>query len=156
MIYCTLEDLRTALPEKRLIEATDDSLPSADGSVQEPVADAAMRSASVLIDAHLGTRYALPLPMVPDVLRRICVNLAVHDLYARVRTMELPEAIKDRYKEAIRLLESVRDGKIGLGLPAATASGASPAAGVTVITGRKLFPRHRLERGLDSRFRGAW
>lgn len=144
MTYCTMDDLRAHLPERRLIEVSDDAHPNSSGEVQTSVVDAAIASAGALIDSYVGQRYPLPLPMVPDVLRRIATNLAVCDLYDRVTEMQTTEGMRDRRKEATRLLELILDGKISLGLP--TTDAPAKSLFVSVSVRKPEFSAERLDK----------
>lgn len=144
MMYCTVDDLRAHLPERRLIEVSDDVHPNSAGEVQASVVDAAIQSAGALIDSYVGQRYPLPLSTVPDILRRIAVNLAVCDLYDRVTEMQTTEGMRDRRKEATRLLELILDGKITLGLPKSADNANSLFAAVSHR--RQEFSDRRLSR----------
>jgi len=144
MTYCTVDDLRAHLPERRLIEVSDDAHPNSSGEVQTSVVDAAIASAGALIDSYVGQRYPLPLPMVPDILRRIATNLAVCDLYDRVTEMQTTEGMRDRRKESTRLLELILDGKIALGLPAIETGTKSLFVSVSSRTAE--FSAERLDR----------
>lgn len=144
MTYCTMDDLRAHLPERRLIEATDDAHPNSSGEVQTSVVDKAIASAGSLIDSYVGQRYPLPLPMVPDILRRIATNLVICDLYDRVTEMQTTEGMRDRRKEATRLLELILEGKLSLGFP--TTETATKSLFVSTSTRKPEFSAERLDK----------
>jgi len=112
MAYCSLEDLKKALPEASLIQLTDDeSL----GAVNEERVSEAISKADGEIDGYIGGRYSVPLSTVPDVIRRCSVSIAVYLLYTR--TMEdVPDTRRGDYKDALRILERIQDGKMTLNL----------------------------------------
>lgn len=144
-IYCTLSDLEAALPTQRLIEITNDDDPSSTGSVVESVVNAAIAGAGDLIDAYIGKRYPLPLPSVPEILKRLAVDLAIATLFARARDVSgMPEGIAGKRKEALRVLELIMRGEISLGL--ATTDAAPAPVGPMTSGQRALFPDHRLSR----------
>lgn len=140
--YCTLADLEAAATRRRLSEATD-----GDASTDEvvvAVVDPAIAAAGALIDGYLGKRYPLPLPMVPELIRRLAVDITLHGLFARVQDGEMSEGIRDRNKEALRVLDLIRQGEISLGLPA---NDPAPAPIGPVSNARpRLFGQGRLER----------
>lgn len=154
-IYCTLVDLEAALPVRRLVELTNDDDPTSTGSVVETVVDAAIARAGDLIDTYIGKRYPLPLPSVPEILRRLAVDLAIAALFARVRDVDgMPDGIAANRKEALRVLELIMRGDISLGM--ATTDPAPTPVGPKVSAPRPLFPGRRLER-MDADLRpGRW
>lgn len=115
MNYCTLEDIRGHVPEARLVEITDDTHPNATGSVNEVVVDKAIAESSNVIDAYIGKRFKLPLPGIPSVLRTICIDLSIYNLYERVTELNVSDGMQLRYKNAVSLLKDIADGKASIG-----------------------------------------
>lgn len=114
-MYCTLADLQGRIPEIRLIELTDTTSPNPTGAVQEAVVDLAIQDADAEIDSYLGQLYTLPLSVVPKVINKISIDLAVYALYlGRVESM--PDGIEGRRKSALAMLQMICDGKLSLGL----------------------------------------
>ena len=113
MAYCTIDDLKKMLPEAVLIRLTDDSNT---GAIVTARAQEAIDSAAEEIDVYLGSRIALPITgTVPPVLGKSNVDLAIYNLFSRVKET-VPETREKRYRNAIRLLEKVSEGKISLGI----------------------------------------
>lgn len=120
MRYCTRADLGNAIPELTLIQLSND-----DSSAEQPneaVIEDGVRQAEELVDGYLRGRYNLPLDPVPTVLRDAVVYLARHWLYQRRPEGVLPDAVKDSRKDTIKLLESIRDGVVTLGMPTGQAT----------------------------------
>jgi len=115
MRYCTRADIGNAIPEMTLIQLSNDN-PAA-MSPNENVIEDGVRQAEELVDGYLRGRYNLPLDPVPTVLRDAVVYLARHWLYQRRPEGALPDAVKDSRKDTIKLLESIRDGVVTLGMP---------------------------------------
>lgn len=115
MDYCTLEDIRDHVTEARLVEITDDTHPNPSGAVQAGVVAKAITESGNIIDAYIGKRFRLPLPGVPSVLRTICVDLSIYNLYERVTELDVPDGMQLRYKNAINLLKGIADGTISIG-----------------------------------------
>ena len=68
-------------------------------------------NASALIDAHIGTRYAVPLQQpVPALVERIAAAIVRYDYHAA----DTRERVEGAYREALRFLRDLRDGKIVL------------------------------------------
>ncbi len=116
MNYCTLDDIRGHVPDARLVEVTDDLTPNADGEIKENIVVKAIEESSTLIDAYIGKRFRLPLPRIPRVLRMICVDLTIYNLYERLTEMSITEGMKLRYNNAIALLKRIADGEVSIGI----------------------------------------
>lgn len=116
MNYCTLEDIRGQVPDSRLVEVTDDLAPNAEGEIKETIVVKAIEESSTLIDAYIGKRFRLPLPSIPRVLRMICVDLTIYNLYERLTEMNVTEGMKLRYDNAIALLKRIAEGVVSIGL----------------------------------------
>lgn len=132
MRYCTRADIGNAIPEMTLIQLSNDD-PAA-MSPNENVIEDGVRQAEELVDGYLRGRYNLPLDPVPTVLRDAVVYLARHWLYQRRPEGALPDAVKDSRKDTIKLLESIRDGVVTLGMPAGHAA---PEPGEIRVRARK-------------------
>ena len=116
-MYCTLADLLKQIPERTLIQLTNEDMDfDTPATVDTDVVNSCIVYADELIDAHLRGRYTLPLAEVPTVLRGIAIALSRFQLYDRRPEGDLPDTVKDGNKEARRQLEAIRDGKLTLGL----------------------------------------
>lgn len=120
-MYCTLDDIRATLPEVRLVELTDDLSPNPSGSVNLGIVDQAIQGAGILIDAYIGRRYALPLSVIPPLLGKLAVDLAVYDLYRRRNELSVSDGMQLAYRNAIAMLKGVADGSVSIGLDPADA-----------------------------------
>lgn len=132
MRYCTRTDIGNAIPEMTLIQLSNDD-PAAE-LPNESVIEDGVRQAEELVDGYLRGRYNLPLDPVPTVLRDAVVYLARHWLYQRRPEGALPDAVKDSRKDTIKLLESIRDGVVTLGMPSGQAA---PEPGETRVRARR-------------------
>ncbi len=141
MAYCTLEDILGAIDEADVIEYTDDDDA---GVVDTDRVDQAIEMAGVTIDAYIGGRYQVPVDPVPDLIKRLCVDLAVYEICSR--RSDPPENRETKRQQAIRLLE-----KIGAGaavIPgAASAPSGSGSNPVQISSATRIFSRQSL-RGL--------
>jgi phage gp36-like protein len=128
MPYATIDDIRAQIREQELIGLTDED---DTGAVVEAVVNTAITDAGVEIDGHLGGRYTLPLSPVPDIIRKLCVDIAIFNLYALGAGP--PQSRKDRYDNAVKFLRSVAKGDISLGVndPAGTGPADTPATSST-------------------------
>lgn len=115
-MYCSLDDLKDAIPERILLQLTDDE--KAGEFVSNPPNAAytrlldAIRRADALIDGYIGGRYTLPLSPVPEIIRNISVNLTICELYSRKHEAVTPEGVIERYKNNIKILEKIQEGKV--------------------------------------------
>lgn len=115
-MYATLDDLIIRFGTDELVQLTDRADPPAD-AIDLTVVDRALGDAGELIDGYLAGSYQLPLDPMPDLVRKIACDVARFYLHADQPT----EAVKDAYKEAVRLLERISNGTVTLqaaGIPA--------------------------------------
>ena len=111
MAYSTESDMIKALPEETIEELTDDEQSS---EIHSPFVVEAISKADGEIDAYLVNRYTTPLAVpIPDIIRGISVDIAIYYLYKR-RVEEIPETRVMSYKDSIRTLRDIRDGKMPL------------------------------------------
>jgi len=120
MRYCTRADIGKAIPELTLTQLSNDD-PAAMLPNEEVIEDG-VRQGEELVDGYLRGRYNLPLDPVPTVLRDAVVFLTRYWLYQRRPEGAIPDAVKDSRKDTIKLLESIRDGVVSLGMPSGQAS----------------------------------
>ncbi|MGL4674186.1 MAG: gp436 family protein [Wohlfahrtiimonas sp.] len=113
MAYITIQSLEAALTPQILIELTNEQYAD---SINEEVANRAIRSSCELIDGYLRARYPVPLSAAPTMIHDIAVDLTLHALYKRRPESPIPDAMIAAHKEAIRKLEDIRDNKIHLGI----------------------------------------
>jgi phage gp36-like protein len=112
MTYCSISDIQNDIPAVELAALTDDT----DGdTVNEAIVNSAIVYADTIIDGYLRSRYSLPLEEVPTLLKTFSVDLVKHRLYSR-RMTEMPDSVKDSYKNTIKMLESIQAGKLTLGI----------------------------------------
>jgi len=110
MAYSTQSDLLEQISEDKLIQLTDD-LDA--GTIDADVITRAIADADAQIDSYCGTRYEVPLSPVPVVVRKLSVDIAIYNLYARRKGV--PEDRQKRFEDAIRFLKDVSKGIATLG-----------------------------------------
>jgi len=120
MRYCTRADIGKAIPELTLTQLSNDD-PAAMLPNEEVIEDG-VRQGEELVDGYLRGRYNLPLDPVPTVLRDAVLFLTRYWLYQRRPEGAIPDAVKDSRKDTIKLLESIRDGVVSLGMPSGQAT----------------------------------
>lgn len=119
MAYSTQADVLLQIDEIRLVQLTDDE---GSGAINPDRVTRAIADADEEIDGYLGSRHTVPISPVPGILRKFSVDIAIYNLYRRVDNMTDQRA--EAYRNAIRFLEQVANGKISLG---ASDPGGNPA-----------------------------
>jgi phage gp36-like protein len=110
MAYCTQDDILEQIDEDDLIGLTDDDDA---GEVDDDKVTRAIADADAEIDSYCGTRYDLPFSPVPVMVRKLSVDIAIYNLYARRRGA--PDDRRQRYDNAVRILRDISRGLISLG-----------------------------------------
>lgn len=138
-MYCTLADIKELIPEEIIIQLTDDEDA---GVVNQARVDAAIEQADAEIDAYCGTRFSVPFTEVPDLIKKISVDIAIYNLYSR-RVEEIPDTRSQRYKNAIRQLEGIAAGTVSIGEDPEP-SPHSQGDAETKNTGDRIFTREKM------------
>lgn len=137
MSYADIDKALSQLGEHEIIALTDrENL----GVVDNAVLQAALDEATGEIDIYLTGRYAIPLVSVPGLIATYCVDIARY----RLAGTEVAETdpVRTRYRDAVRFLEGVRDGKnkLGANIPAAEAD-ASQNLAIVINPSDRVFTR---------------
>jgi len=137
MPYSLQTDLLEQIDEDILIQLTDDVDA---GEVDAAVVTRAIADADAEIDSYCGTRHELPFDPVPVMVRKLSVDIAICNLYARRKGV--PEDRQKRYDNAVRFLRDISVGKATLGSDApAEDSDGGPEA--TTAKSDRVFTRGR-------------
>ncbi len=110
MGYCTIDDLKVSIPEKRLIELTDDN---DTGAYNEVLINEIIKKAENEINGYCQERYDVPFVTVPGLIKDFCIELSIYKLY--LRRENIPDEIQKNYEKLIKKLRDIADGKISLG-----------------------------------------
>ena len=121
MKYAVVQDMINIFGEAEMTQLTDRSEPPAGAYVAETI-EQSLNDAEAEIDAYLAARYALPLAVVPDILKRTTCNIARYLLHGPAITDEVTR----RYDNSISFLKSVSRGDAALGVD--STSGTAPAS----------------------------
>lgn len=109
MMYASLADLVARFGEDEVAQISN----RAGGhTVNGPVAQQALEDASAEVDGYVGTRYRFA--DSPPLLVRITCDLARYRLYDDA----VPDEIRNRYLDAVRVLRAIADGTVTLGAQA--------------------------------------
>jgi len=114
MAYCTQSDIEKQIPEDIIVELTDDV--GAD-VVDTDIIERAIADADEEIDAFVSMQYSLPFDTTPGLIRRMSVDLAICNLYARRSHLDIPDSRKDRCAADRKLLEQIAKGSLKLDAP---------------------------------------
>lgn len=113
MNYITLNDLQNELGYDKLVELIGVSNSELDLSK----AEAAIASATDLVNAYIGIRYQLPLTEIPEIIRYCAKNITIFYLYLyKNRELIIPIEVTNQKNDALRLLENISKGNMELGL----------------------------------------
>lgn len=110
MSYCVKEDLLKLVSAEELAQLSD--LENS-GAVDENVVDASIETADALIDSYIAGRVSnVPLDSVPVIIKKISAKLALCELYSNRLNRVLPEGLGEMRKNALEILENLKNGKI--------------------------------------------
>ncbi|MBF0424819.1 MAG: DUF1320 domain-containing protein [Magnetococcales bacterium] len=109
-MYANVNDMVSRFGEAEMAQRSD---LVAGTTLDAAVIGQALADATAEMDGYLATRYTLPLSPQPTVLNRTCCDIARYLLWG-----DNPlEMVRERYQNAIRMLEAVAKGHISLGMP---------------------------------------
>ena len=111
-MYATVKAMKLKFGETILIQLTDTERPY-QGVINMEKLNAAMQEANSEIDAYVGSRYPLPLQVIPPFLTEIGCNLARY--YAVTGDLSENDPIKNRYESSIKTLTKISKGELTLG-----------------------------------------
>jgi phage gp36-like protein len=139
--YATAQDVINRYPNRDLVQLTNED-PTATTINTAPITQA-LADASAEIDGYIEGRFALPLTDPPAVLNRLATDIAMYRLQS-LRPLHDLEDARQRYEDAIAMLEKVATGELTLGL---SADNEEPplAEGVESVEGPdRVFTRRKL------------
>lgn len=138
MAYCAKADILGQISEYQLIELTDDNKT---GAENDTIITQAIADSDSEIDGWVGKRYTVPLSPVPAIVKKLSIDIAIYNLYARRRG--LPEDRKERYSNAITFLKAVSKGDATLGED--DPSGVPQSQTVDIESNTRVFSHSNLE-----------
>ncbi|HRQ57659.1 MAG TPA: DUF1320 domain-containing protein [Azoarcus taiwanensis] len=132
-IYATVQDLISRFGEREIAQITNRA--SALDVIDMAVAERALADANAEVHSHVATRYRAPFDPVPTLLVRVACDIARYRLYDDA----VPEEIRNRYTDAVRILTRIANGEMGFG--EAEASPSHPQVAQSVTRPPKVFGR---------------
>jgi len=106
------------------------------GRIDRDLLIGALVDAQAIAEAHIASRYALPLATVPRILEMAVGDIARTRLYPR----GAPEGIADQAKAAMALLVRIQKGEATLGVPAAVLPAEAVSdAPILIAPGRRAY-----------------
>lgn len=105
-MYCTVEDLKRQVPAEKLYD-----LAAAEDGLDTDVVNTAITDAAAEINGYAGKQYPVPFTAVPDIIRKIAVDIALYNLFSR-RGFDPEGTPQDgvillRYKAAVQFLQNL-------------------------------------------------
>lgn len=120
------------------------ALDPATGELNDTWIDEALTTADTEINGRLARRFTLPLPTVPDMLKRIGVVIAFY--WLADRDNQATNLLEERYKKAISDLKEIASGAMDLGLPTTEVVPEGSQGKVELVQeNERLFTRNSLK-----------
>lgn len=132
--YINQTDIAKRIDSRRLIQLTDDA---STGNVDADVVTEAIAEAEGRFDASArAAGYAIPVP-VTQMVRSICLDIAVFKLFERRATLKdgVYETKEKAFDKAIKFLEALSARKVALDVPASEETVEKPAIADRVLSG---------------------
>lgn len=139
-IYATKQDLEdrdgSMLYNFALDRSTD--------TINDVWIDEALATADDEINGYLSRRFVLPLPTVPDLLKRNAIVIAFY--WLADRDNQATDLLRERYDRAIAKIKEIAAGKIDLGLPTPDMPPEGSVGKVELVQeNERLFTRNSLK-----------
>lgn len=123
--YCNIDEVKNRFSPNELIQLTDDNRT---GEVNDDVITREIFLANSLINGYLGKSFVLPMSVIPPLINVIAIDLSIYNLYIRRLRMDVPDSIKEIYKNCVNSLKEIQKGNISLGLETKANSSLSSVA----------------------------
>lgn len=111
-MFATVQRMRDKFGERELVQLTDIEEPYTD-QINLTKLQAALDAANSEVECYLVSRYALPLQTPPAFLIELACDMARY--HACTGAMSDNDPIKTRYEAAVKKLEKISEGGIGIG-----------------------------------------
>ena len=115
MAYATREDIVELYGDDVLVRVADIDR---DGIADDDVVEKGLQGADEVCNAYLSSQYTVPVVPTPGVVKTCAIDIAVYRM-ALMRGARTDE-MRVRYEDALKLLDRIAQGKVGLGIPPIT------------------------------------
>ncbi len=149
-MYSKVEDVRASLKTSAIDTIVGNELIRDSDLKEEKIREIIKNTiidASAEIDGYLNKRYSTPLSAVPNVISKICKDIALYNLFLRIgiRQGSPEESYYNQYKQDIKYLENVAKGLIDIGINNQNSSNTYSSNGVfKVASNNRVFSRNSL------------
>jgi phage gp36-like protein len=106
------------------------------GRIDRDLLVAQLIDAQAVVEAHLAGRYRLPLATAPLMIQKAIADLARAALYPN----GAPDGVADAAKASLRMLESIRDGKMQLASAEPIAPAEQASDPTMFLQGERAYP----------------
>lgn len=149
MSYCTVNEVESMIKDDMIAQLLGDGyIENQEEKKQRmrPVIENAVEDAEAEIDGYLNKRYPVPLKIVPGVINKFAKDITIYNLMARtgIDEGEREKTFLNRYRDAIKYLTLVSEGKADIGISINTSQGTA-ATGFKISTSDKLYGRNNLQ-----------
>lgn len=141
MSYCTLDDILKKIPRENVQQLTDDE---GIGDINQDRVNDAITEAGTIIDGYLTSRYTVPLVPTPPLVNHLAVDLSIYAIYSRRFETQMPESMKDRNDNALKLLKQIQLGVIQLGMETPVTAPGDYKSNKTVLD--RIFSKDRMDK----------
>ena len=110
--------------------------------IQTSVITRAIADADSFINGYLETKYDTPLSLVPEIIRKISVDIAIKILFQR--RLGVPQGRKDAYDEDVSFLKDISRGIVTIGGSVIPAEDDDAGPEATTVKSDRIFSMGRL------------
>ncbi len=148
-LYATISDILSDIDSELLIQLVNDENTTVDLEDDDDPAvvriNQQITTAGDEIDGYIRAHHSLPLDPVPGLIRQICVDIAIYNLYKRRHRLDMPESIVNIYRDKVKLLEAIQKGVVTIGTSGTPAAGESAGVRVNKTDDDRIFGRDVLD-----------
>lgn len=138
-MYASVEEIKCMVNTQTMVFLTDDD----QNEIKEERIIEALKDAESEINGYLQKRYPLPLRTVPAVIKKLCKDIALYNLFSRRGINEdnsVEKTIVDRYKNSTRYLENISKGIVEIGV-----SAPKPKTEIAIKSNDRVLSRNNLK-----------
>lgn len=149
LLYATITDILSDIDSELLIQLVNDENTTVDLEDDDDPAviriNQQITAASDEIDGYVRAHHTVPLDPVPGLIRQICVDIAIYNLYKRRHRLDMPESIVSIYRDKVKLLEAIQKGVVTIGVSQTPAAGEVAGVRVNKTDADQMFGKDVLD-----------